>query len=76
MFITDLVSGCWPSNDVATIDTLIFPSRAGSVIAPIITSASASTSDLILFTTSSTSNSFKSFPPVIFTNNPFAPFKV
>ena len=64
------------SSDVATIETLILPARASSVIAPIITSASASTSDLILLTTSSTSKSLRSFPPVILTNKPFAPLSV
>ena len=39
-------SGCCPSNDVATIETLIFPSKSASVIAPIINSASGSTSAL------------------------------
>jgi len=37
--ITDFPSGCCPSSDVATIETLILPSSDGSVIAPIITSA-------------------------------------
>jgi len=32
--------------------------------------------DITLFTASSTSKSFKSLPPVIFTNNPLAPFNV
>ena len=64
-----------PSKEVATMDTLIFPSNELSVIEPIINSASESTSALTLFTASSTSKSFKSFPPVIFTKSPFAPCK-
>ena len=43
-------------------------------MAPIINSASGSTSALTLFTASSTSNNFKSLPPVILTKSPFAPF--
>ena len=70
MFITDFDSGCCPSSEVATIETLIFPSRLRSVIDPIIISAEGSTSDLILFTTSSTSKSVRSSPPVIFINKP------
>ena len=42
-------------------------------MAPIISSASGSTSALTLLTASSTSKSLRSLPPVIFTNNPFAP---
>ena len=76
MFTTDFDSGCWPSKEVATIETLILPLSSESVIAPIIISASASTSDLILLTTSSTSNNFRSLPPVIFTSNPLAPLSV
>ena len=76
MLITDFDSGCCPSRAVATIETLIIPSKAGSVIAPIINSASGSTSALTLLTASSTSKSFRSLPPVMFTNRPLAPFKV
>ena len=72
---TDLVSGACPSKAVATIDTLILPSSAGSVIAPIINSASESTSALTLLTASSTSKRVKSFPPVILINKPFAPLR-
>ena len=68
--ITDFDSGCCPSKAVATIDTRIFPSKDGSIIDPFIISASESTSDLILFTISSTSKSFKSSPPVMFINKP------
>ena len=42
----------------------------------VVSVASASTTDIILFTTSSTSKSLRSLPPVILTNNPLAPFKV
>ena len=76
MFITDFASGCCPSSAVATIETLIEPSSEESVIAPIINSASGSTSALTLLTASSTSKSLRSFPPVIFINNPLAHFKV
>ena len=55
------------------MDTLIFPSNVGSVIAPIINSASESTSALTLFTASLTSKRVRSFPPVIFIKSPFAP---
>ena len=61
IFITDLGSGCCPSRAVATIETLINPSKLSSVIAPIINSASGSTSALTLLTASSTSNNFKSY---------------
>ena len=44
------VSKADPSKDVATIDTLILPERFSSFIAPKISSASGSTSDLILLT--------------------------
>ena len=59
MLITDLDSGCCPSNAVATIETRTLPSKVGSIIDPLIISASESTSALILFTISSTSKSFK-----------------
>ena len=75
MFITDFDSGCCPSSEVATIETRILPSKGGSIIEPLIISASASASDLILFTISSTSKSFRSSPPVIFINKPFAPLR-
>ena len=75
MFITDFDSGCWPSSEVATIDTRIFPSKDGSMIDPLIISASGSTSDLILLTISSTSKSLRSSPPVILINKPFAPLR-
>ena len=65
-----------PFRAVATIDTLIFPFIFSSLIAPKINSASGSTSALILFTAASTSKSFISLPPVIFTRSPFAPCKV
>ena len=47
-----------------------------SLIAPKISSASGSTSALILLTAASTSKSFISLPPVIFTSKPFAPWSV
>ena len=59
---------------VATIDTLIDPFIFVSIAAPKIILASGSISSLILCTTSSTSSSFISFPPVIFTRIDFAPF--
>ena len=58
---------------MATIETLIFPFKLKSSIEPNINSASGSTSALILFTASSTSNNVRSDPPVIFTKRPFAP---
>ena len=64
-----------PSRAVATIDTLIFPVIVSSLIAPKISSASGSTSALILFTDWSTSKSVRSFPPVIFINKPLAPLR-
>ena len=76
ILITDFGSGCCPSREVATIETLIKPSRFSSVIAPIISSASGSTSALTLLTASSTSKSLRSFPPVILTSKPLAPFNV
>ena len=75
MFKTVLFSDLYPSSDVATIDTLIFPFIFSSLIAPNISSASGSTSALILFTAWSTSNNVKSLPPVIFINSPFAPWR-
>ena len=65
-----------PFKEVATIETLIFPFMFSSLIAPKISSASGSTSALILFTAASTSKSLISLPPVIFTKRPFAPCKV
>ena len=75
MLITGFVSGSCPSKEVATIETLIFPFKVSSSIEPNINSASGSTSALILFTASSTSNIVRSLPPVIFTKRPLAPFK-
>ena len=65
-----------PFKEVATIETLILPFIFSSLIAPKISSASGSTSALILFTAASTSNNFISLPPVILTSKPFAPCKV
>ena len=46
------------------------------MVEPIKISAVGSTSALILFAASSTSNKVISFPPVIFTNKPLAPLRV
>ena len=73
--MTDLGSGCWPSSAVATIETLINPSKLSSVIAPIINSASGSTSALIYSQLHLLHNNFKSLPPVILTKSPFALLK-
>ena len=75
IFKTVLFSVLCPSSAVATIDTLILPVIFSSLIAPNISSASGSTSALILFTDWSTSNNVRSFPPVILINNPFAPWR-
>ena len=65
-----------PPKPVTTIETLIFPFIDSSIVEPIKISAEGSTSALILFAASSTSNKVISLPPVIFTSKPFAPFKV
>ena len=75
MLITDFDSGCCPSSEVATIETLNLPPREGSIMQPLINSTSGSTSDVIFLTTSSTSKSVKSLPPVIFINKPLHPLK-
>ena len=64
-----------PFNPVATIETLNLPARFSSKVVPTKISADGSTSALILFAASSTSNKVISFPPVILISKPFAPFK-
>jgi hypothetical protein len=54
-----------PFRPVATIDTLNLPARLSSKVVPTKISADGSTSALILFEASSTSNKVMSLPPVI-----------
>ena len=69
-----LLMAASPPNPVATIDTLIFPSKASSKVEPTKISAEGSTSALILLAASSTSNKVISLPPVILIRRPLAPF--
>jgi len=63
-----------PPKPVATIETLIFPPKDSSNVEPTKISAEGSTSALILFAASSTSNKVISLPPVMFIKRPLAPF--